>query len=91
MRTHAAGTFALNCAFLGIPCIGYEGLDTQMTCHPETTVALGDMIHAREIARKLREDSNFYEKCSEQSRKLYNSNYDEAIFLETFRNNMEKI
>ena len=91
MRTHAAGTFALNCAFLGIPCIGYEGLDTQEICHPETTVALGDMIHAREIARKLREDSEFYEQCAEQSRKLYNSNYDEAIFLETFRNNMEKI
>ena len=25
MRTHAAGTFALNCAYLGIPCIGYKG------------------------------------------------------------------
>ena len=33
MRTHAAGTFALNCAYLGIPCIGYEGLDTQEKCH----------------------------------------------------------
>ena len=34
MRTHAAGTFALNCAYLGIPCIGYGGLDTQYTLHP---------------------------------------------------------
>ena len=24
MRTHAAGTFAMNCAFHGIPCIGYK-------------------------------------------------------------------
>ena len=24
MRTHAAGTFALNCAYLGIHCIGYK-------------------------------------------------------------------
>ena len=29
MRTHAAGTFAMNCGFHGIPCIGYKGLDTQ--------------------------------------------------------------
>jgi hypothetical protein len=29
MRTHAAGTFAMNCGFHGTPCIGYKGLDTQ--------------------------------------------------------------
>ena len=23
MRTHAAGTFALNCSYLGLPCVGY--------------------------------------------------------------------
>ena len=34
MPTHAAGTFTLNCAFHGIPCIGYKGLDTQEGLHP---------------------------------------------------------
>ena len=38
MPTHAAGTFALNCAFHGIHCIGYEGLDTQEELHPNLTV-----------------------------------------------------
>ena len=47
MRTHAAGTFALNCAYLGIPCIGYEGLDTQEKCHPSLTVKLGDLVEAK--------------------------------------------
>ena len=91
MRTHAAGTFALNCAFLGIPCIGYEGLDTQMICHPETTVALGDIFNARKIAQKLRDDSEFYEKCSENSRKLYELNFNEDSFLNKFNNIMEKV
>ena len=29
MPTRAAGTFSMNCASLGIPCIGYDDLDTQ--------------------------------------------------------------
>jgi hypothetical protein len=33
MRTEAAGTFAIICAFLGIPWGGYEGLDTQESLH----------------------------------------------------------
>ena len=52
MRTHAAGTFALNCAYLGIPCIGYKGLDTQEICHPFTSVDVGDMTAARGVARQ---------------------------------------
>ena len=56
MRTHAAGTFALNCAYLGIPCIGYEGLDTQMLCHPSCTVDVGDITKAKQTAEILRKD-----------------------------------
>jgi len=52
MRTHAAGTFALNCAYLGIPCIGYEGLDTQEICHPNLTVKLGDLDTAKKLLTK---------------------------------------
>ena len=37
MRTHAAGTFSMNLAYHGTPCIGYEGLDTQDLLHPQTT------------------------------------------------------
>ena len=43
MRTHAAGTFALNCAYLGIPCIGYSGLDTQRLCHPDLSIKMADI------------------------------------------------
>ena len=85
MRTHAAGTFALNCAYLGIPCIGYEGLDTQEICHPYTTVKLGDLIEAKKIAKKLRNDQEFYIYCSKFIKEKYIENYHENIFNTTFK------
>lgn len=86
MRTFAAGTFALNCALLGIPCIGYNGLDTQMHCHPDTTVDIGDMAHAREILKQLQVDSEFYNHCANTSQSKYNSLYSEQKFLQAFDN-----
>ena len=44
MRTHRSGTFdALNCSYVGIPCVGYEELDTQRLLHPNLSVENGDM------------------------------------------------
>ena len=63
MRTHAAGTFALNCAFLGIPCIGYKGLDTQEICHPDLTVDIGDLTQAKKLLERLKNDEEFYLKA----------------------------
>lgn len=84
MRTHAAGTFALNCAYLGIPCIGYKGLDTQEICHPELTVNIGDLESARKLAVKLRNDEEFYLYCSDIAKKRYASNFSEQEFLNKF-------
>ena len=82
MPTHAAGTFALNCAFHGIPCIGYIGLDTQEELHPHLTVYDGDMEQAKKYARELKEDEEFYEECSKSSREYYiNSLYNEKNFV----------
>ena len=80
MRTHAAGTFALNCAYLGIPCIGYEGLDTQEICHPNLTVKLGDLTTAKEKLNKLKSDKDFYNLCSEVAKFEYENNYNEKKF-----------
>ena len=81
MRTHAAGTFALNCSYLGIPCIGYEGLDTQMVLHPDLTVPVGDITAAKKLAEKLRNDEDFYLYCSKVTRMLYEEHYTEDKFL----------
>ena len=77
MRTHAAGTFTMNCGFHGIPCIGYKGLDTQELLHPLTTVEVGDLDEAKRIGRKLQESEKFYNLCSETIRKRFNEYYTE--------------
>jgi len=43
MPTVAAGTFSLNCAYFGIPCIGNTNVDTQGLCHPELSVVVNDV------------------------------------------------
>jgi len=80
MRTHAAGTFALNCAYLGIPCIGYKGLDTQEILHPLTTVAVGDLKSAKDIAHRLKTDKEFYDKCSTNT-KIFYEGYNENMYV----------
>ena len=84
MRTHAAGTFALNCAYLGIPCIGYKGLDTQQTLHPSLTVDVGDIEKANELAIRLRNDVEFYNNCSFNSKELYQIYYSEEKWLQNW-------
>ncbi len=80
MRTHAAGTFALNCAYLGIPCIGYEGLDTQRILHPQLTVKDGDLSSARELIKELYNNKNFLNLCSREAGELYRKHYHENVF-----------
>ena len=92
MPTHAAGTFALNCAFHGIPCIGYVDLDTQEELHPHLTVADGDMEQAKQYARELRDDEEFYKECSETSREYYQKSlYNEKNFVPYITKIFERI
>tara|TARA_R110001592_G_scaffold355299_3_gene655772 strand:+ start:1714 stop:2634 length:921 start_codon:yes stop_codon:yes gene_type:complete len=84
MRTHAAGTFAMNCGFNGIPCIGYKGLDTQQIIHPNTTIEVGDLKSAKEIALKLKNDEEFYRGCSEETQYRFNEFYTEEKWLENW-------
>jgi hypothetical protein len=82
MPTHAAGTFTLNCAFHGIPCIGYKGLDTQEELHPYLSVNDGDIEKAKHLAKELKNDKGFYDTCSKICRKNYeNSFYNEKNFV----------
>tara|TARA_R110001583_G_scaffold58690_2_gene174771 strand:+ start:752 stop:1681 length:930 start_codon:yes stop_codon:yes gene_type:complete len=81
LGTAAAGTFNLNCSYHGIPCIAYSNSNTQKILHPKTTVELGDVIRAKEIARKLK-DKDFYDECSESTKENYAKYYSEEKFLE---------
>ena len=80
MRTHAAGTFALNCAYLGIPCIGYKGLDTQETLHPSLSIEIGDINKANQLLKTLNNNKDFYDKCKEEAKINYDKFYHERNF-----------
>lgn len=80
LGTAAAGTFNLNCSYLGIPCIAYDNVNTQKYLHPELSVPDGDVESARKLANKLANDSDFYTHCSTSTKENYNQLYSEQIF-----------
>jgi len=87
MPTVAAGTFSLNCAYFGIPCIGNEKLDTQRLCHPELSVDVDDIDRASKLANKLHTDIDFYNECSKTS----NLNYQKYFSVDVWKEKMYKI
>lgn len=87
MPTVAAGTFSLNCAYFGIPCIGNKNVDTQVECFPDLSFYPEDVEGARYMAKKLYEDENFYIKCSEFSKNVYK----EKFTLKSFKNKLNDI
>jgi hypothetical protein len=84
MPTQAAGTFALNCAYLGIPNIGYHGLDTQEVLFPNLTVEMGDLLGAKRLVKKLMEEEDFYKEQSRIARINYKNVYTEESFKISF-------
>tara|TARA_B100000029_G_scaffold499200_1_gene569284 strand:- start:343 stop:1263 length:921 start_codon:yes stop_codon:yes gene_type:complete len=84
LGTAAAGTFNLNCSFHGIPCIAYSNSNTQRILHPKTTVELGDVVRAKEIARKLK-NKKFYDECMKDTINNYEKYYSEKRFLEHWK------
>lgn len=75
MPTAAAGTFSLNCAYFGIPCIGNKNVDTQNICHPDLSVDIDDVEKARKLAIRLINDKEFYIECSNTSKQKYQEYY----------------
>ena len=84
MPTIAAGTFSLNCAYFGIPCIGNELVDTQRLCHPDLSVDVDDVDSAVKLAKRLKTDIEFYNHCS----KTCIQNYKEFYDINKFKNNL---
>jgi len=80
MPTVAAGTFSLNCAYFGIPCIGNKLVDTQRLCHPELSVDVNDIESASALAIRLATDSDFYKACSTTARTNYKKHYNQTAW-----------
>lgn len=90
MPTVAAGSFSLNCAYLGIPCISNELLDTQRKCFPDLSVNVYDLEKAKNLLKKLYTDIEFYNECSVKSKENYEKYFSEGVFVNTMENIFEK-
>jgi hypothetical protein len=88
MPTVAAGTFALNCAYFGIPCIGNVNVDTQLLCHPSLSVEVSDLEGARELAILLKEDADFYNECSTMAKQRYHEIFTKELWLERIKDEL---
>jgi hypothetical protein len=91
MPTVAAGTFSLNCSYLGIPCIGNIAVDTQAYCQPGLAVEIQDVMVARDLARKLVEDKGFYEHCSKEAKANYRKYYDLEVWKSQMKMKLDEI
>lgn len=87
MPTVAAGTFALNCAYFGIPCIGNNKVDTQKLCHPYLSVNIDDVRSAKSMLRELHNNKDFYEECSKSAKHYYEKYYS----VDKWKDRMESI
>lgn len=89
MPTVAAGTFALNCAYLGIPCIGNNKVDTQKICHPRLSVNVEDLKTARHLAKQLKEDKSFYDECSRMAKQSYKEYYSLDFWKDSIKRKLD--
>jgi len=87
----SAGQFPLNCAYLSIPCIGYNDVNTQKNLFPSLSVDRGDIVLARKLAKKLQEDSKFYNDSANTAKQLYKELYTEEVFVKNWNKIVEKI
>jgi hypothetical protein len=78
------GTFHLNCAYLGIPCIGNIKTNTQRLCFPDLSVEPYDLVKAKSLIKRLVYDKEFYTECSNKAKKLYQEKFYESIYIKTW-------
>ena len=93
MQTYAAGSFMMNCGYLGIPCIGYNHTDTQRNIFPDLSIDQDDLDTARKLARKLVDDKDLYNECSQKAVVNFKKHSSENAFnnwKENFFSNIDK-
>ena len=82
MNATAAGSFALNCAYHGIPCVGDKKADTQRILFPELSVDTFEIGNALDIVNKLKKDRTFYRDISQKAIEIYNEEFSQEKYLE---------
>ena len=93
MQTYAAGSFMMNCGYLGIPCIGYNHTDTQRNIFPDLSIDQDDLQKARTLAKQLVVDQDFYNECSKKAKNNFYQHSSENAFnqwKENFFSNIDE-
>jgi len=85
------GTFSLNCGYLGLPCIGSIHSNTQRLCFPDLSIEPDNLKKAKELAKKLRLDKDFYLYCSNKSKELYHKHFSEKSYNKTWKKILNQI
>lgn len=88
MPTVAAGTFSMNCAYFGIPCIGNEDVDTQYKLFPELSVNVSDISEAIVLAESLLDESTYNRISSNAMEELHSSWH---LNREVWLNHIERV
>lgn len=88
--TGGAGSFNLNCAYLGIPCVGLKALETQNLCFPELSVSDVDLTQAKKLIHKLKNNKDFYNHCVKQGQENYTKYFAKTKFINTVNNIFNK-
>ena len=78
----ASGSFALNCAYLGIPCIGDKRADTQSILFPDLAIDSFDNRKALELTLKLKKDKLYYKEVVDKAKELYKTEFNKQRMLE---------
>lgn len=91
MPTTGAGTFPMNCAYLGIPCVAYNNLDTQVNLHPDLAVNPGDIQTARKLLNQLKMDVDFYNEMSSKCKLLYDQHHSEEFFIKDMQQKLNTL
>ena len=55
--------------------IGNKKVDTQRICHPDLAIDVDDVEKARKLVKRLKEDKDFYDMCSEMCKIKYQEIY----------------
>jgi len=82
----ASGSFALNCAYLGIPCIGDKRADTQSILFPDLAIDVFDNKKAFDLTLKLKKDLDFYIEVSNKAKRLYKQEFTKEKMLKLLQN-----
>ncbi len=85
------GTFNLNCAYLGIPCIGNREANTQKLCFPDTSVHCDDLPSAKKIMTNLVQDKEFYKEVAFNAKKYYIKYFKEEVYKYKWKEVLSKI